>query len=163
MAPMLWRSNKKGDASIFRLIEAAAKNRSVPIFLLALAAPVWAQDLAFSASVDKTTVDAGNPVTLTLTLSGDISGVELPKIELPEGIGVAAQSQSTNFSLRAGAAQRSISLAYVLIPREPGMYRLGPFKVTHQKKEFQTEPIELTVKKPALPPSRLAPGERFTL
>lgn len=140
------------------------KNRTVPIVLLALAAPVWAQDLAFSASVDKTTVDAGSPVTLTLTLSGDITGIELPKIELPEGFSVAAQSQSTNFSLRAGAAQRAVSLAYVLIPREAGTFRLGPFKLTHQQKEFQTEPIEITITKPVLPPAnQQVPGKRFIL
>lgn len=146
-------------------MKAMVKNRTVPILLaLGLAAPVWAQELAFSAGVDKTTVDAGSPVTLTLTLSGDIAGVELPQIELPEGFSVAAQSQSTNFSLRAGAAQRSVSLAYVLIPRETGTFRLGPFNITHQKKEFQTEPIEITVKKSALPPAPLQPrGERFTL
>ena len=142
------------------------ENRNVSFFLVALGftALAFAQDLTFSAKVDKTTVDLGNPVTLTLTLSGDITGVALPEIKLPEGWTMAAQSRSTNFSIRAGAAERSVSLAYVLIPQQAGTFKLGPFKLSRRKEEFQTEPIEITVKKSALPPSRLRPqGERFTL
>ena len=132
--------------------------------MFSVAALASAQELTFSAKVDKTTVDLGDPVTLTLTLSGDIAGIELPQIQLPEGWTVAARSQSTNFSLRAGAAERSMSLAYVLIPQQAGTFQLGPFKISRHKEKFQTEPIEITVKKPALPPSQLrSHGERFTL
>ena len=129
-----------------------------------IAALAWAQDLTFSAKADKTTADLGEPITLTLTLTGDITGVELPQMQLPEGWAVAAQSQSTNFSIRAGATERSMNVVYVLIPQQAGTFQLGPFKVTRRKQEFQTEPIDVTVRKPALPPSQRQPhGERFTL
>ena len=120
-------------------------------------------DLAFSAKVDKTDVGVGSPVTLILTLTGDIGGVEFPKIELPEGHVIAAQSQSTNFAIRAGAMERSASLTYVIVPQQAGTFKIGPFTIRHQKKEFQTETIDITVKKPALPPNFKPQGERFTL
>ena len=122
------------------------------------------QDLVFSAKVDKTTVDLGTPVTLAITLSGDLSGVQLPAFEFPEGLMVAARSQSTSFSVRAGAAERATSLQYLLIPQRAGTFQLGPFTIEHHHKELKTEPIEITVKKSALPPSQLqSKGERFTL
>ena len=132
--------------------------------LLAIAAtPAAAQDLVFSANVDKTTVAAGEPITLTLTLSGDLEGLKLPAPTFPQEFAVGGQSQSTNFSMRAGAVERSMSLAYVLIPQREGTFKLGPFTVEHRKKEFQTAPIEITVKKSALPPKLQPQGERFTL
>ena len=128
-----------------------------------LTAPAFAQDVTFSVKVDKTTVKVGDPVTMTITLGGDISGIELPAFQFPEEFSVAARSQSTNFSLRAGAAERSISLSYVLVPQREGSFQLGPFHLEHHGKTDSTEPITLTVEKPALSPQPDRPVERFTL
>ncbi len=127
------------------------------------AVPVFAQDLNVSAEVDKTTVNAGEPVTLTLTLSGDLTDLKLPPPTFPQEFSVGGQSQSTNFSMRAGAVERSMRLTFVLIPQREGKFTLGPFTVEHHKKEFQTAAIEITVKKGALPPKPQPQGERFTL
>ena len=138
--------------------------RLVFLFTLGVSALAWAQDLTFSANVDKTSVDLGEPINLTLTLSGDLTGVEVPALTFPEGCAVAARSQSTNFSIRSGVMERSMNLLYVLVPQREGTFKLGPFAVTQEKKQFQTAPIEVTVKKAALPPTlKSAPGERFTL
>ena len=139
--------------------------RNVPIFVIAVvwATLVWAQDLSFSAKVDKTTVDVGEPVSLTVTLSGDVAGVTLPALGFPEEFSVAARSQSTNLSIRAGVSERSTSLLYVLIPQRAGTYRLGPFAISHDGREVQTEPIDITVNKPAVPPQLAPQGGRFTL
>ena len=130
-----------------------------------MAASAFAEDLTFSAQVDKTTVNINEPITLTLTLAGDLQGADLSEFKLPDGFVVAAQSQSTNFSIRSGATERSTNLVYVLVPQQAGTFRMGPFTIRQQKKEFQTEAIEITVKKsPLPPPSRLRPqGERYTL
>jgi len=125
---------------------------------------VFAQDLVCTAAVDKTSVNVGEPIKLTITLGGDLTGVKLPPLALPEGLVVAAQSQSTNFAIRGGAAERSMSLVYVIVPQRAGSFELGPFAVTHRRKEIKTDPITITVEKPAVPPSlKSAPGERFTL
>ena len=131
--------------------------------LMALAASSAAQDLTVSATVDKTTVAVGEPITLTLALSGDLEGLKLPTPTFPQEFAVAGKSQSTNFSMRAGVVERSMSLAYVLIPQREGAFTLGPFTVEHQKTELQTAPIEITVKKGAQPPKPQPQGERFTL
>lgn len=125
---------------------------------------VWAtQDLTVTATVDKTTVEVGEPISFTLTLSGDVSDVSLPPIQFPEGFAVAGRSQATNFSFRAGVMERSVSMLYVLIPQRAGTFQVGPFRMTHGHRELQTEPIDITVTKPALPPRLKQPAERFTL
>ena len=135
----------------------------VGLAVLGIAASARADELKFSAQASKTTVNVGEPITLTLTLSGDIVGAKLKELQLPEGFAVAAQSQQTNFTLDAGVMERSLGLVYVVVPQQAGTFKLGPFTVVHHKKEFQTEPIEVTVKKSALPSKFQPQGERFTL
>ena len=127
------------------------------------AADTWAQDLMFYAKVDKTAVNVGDPVNLTITLGGDLSGVQIPTFQFPEGCAVLARSQSTSFSIRAGAMERSTSLNFVLVPQQAGTFQLGPFTIQHHKKALQTEPIQISVKKPAVPPHLQSQGERFSL
>lgn len=135
--------------------------------LLGLMAPALAsaQDLTFSAKADKTTVNTGEPLTLTLTLAGDLEGAKLSELKLPEGFLIAAQSQATNFTVRGGATERSTNLTYVLVAQQAGTFQLGPFTVTQSKQEFQTQAIDITVNtSPLPPPSKLRPeGERYTL
>ena len=144
------------------------RRNSVSILLLAFMACAGATQpappsLSFSAKVDKTSVNVGDPLILTITLGGDISGVEIPVFEFPEGLTVASRSQSSNFSIRLGTVERSLTLAYVLIPQQGGTFQLGPFQITQKNQKFSTEPITVTVEKPAIPP-RLGPeGGRFTL
>lgn len=136
---------------------------TVWLLLWPLTASAWAQDLTFSAKVDKTSVEIGDPINLVLTFNGDVSGVELPPPQFPEEFVVAGRSQSTNFSIRAGAMERSTSLTFILIPQRAGTFQLGPFLIRRRKDEFKTEPIEVTVKKSVLPPRSQPQAERFTI
>lgn len=122
------------------------------------------EDVHFSVKVDKTAVPLGEPITLTLILQGDLSGVELVPPEFPDGVVVSGRSQSTNFAIRSGAVERSTSVAFVLIPQQVGTFRLGPFTLTRGEEVFQTETIEITVEKPSLPPPDLFfEGDGITL
>lgn len=123
----------------------------------------WTQDVAFSSTVDKTAVQVGDPITLTITLSGDASGVELPPPEFPEGFVVTGQSHTTNVSFRSGVAERVVSLVYVLVPQQPGTFKVGPFRFTRRGQEVSTEPIEITVTKRPSPPTLKPQGGRFLL
>ena len=123
----------------------------------------WAGELRISAAVDKTTVNVGEPLTLTLTVSGDIAGAKLRPPQWPEGFTVAAQSQQTNFSINAGVTERSTGLVYVLVAQKAGAFKLGPFTVVREQQTLDTEPIDVTVEKSALPPNLQPQGERFTL
>ena len=128
-----------------------------------LVGQVDAQELTFSAVVDKTAVKAGEAVTLTLTLSGDVGGIEVPAFEFPEGFSVTVRSQGSSFSLRGGTMERSLTLTYVFVPQREGTFQLGPFQIEHKGTTIPTEPITITVEKPSLPPLLSPQGGRITL
>ena len=152
-----------GAAPFFTPAALRRGSAAAVLLTVGLAALAWAQELQLSVTVDKTTVKLHEPVTLTLTATGEVSEADLSQLSFPEAFVVSARSQATNVSIRAGAVERSLAFSYVLIPQRDGTFQLGPFTIEHRQKTVQTEPIEITVEKPAVPP-RLAPqGERFTL
>lgn len=118
--------------------------------------------MQLSVQVDPTTVEVGEQLTLTITISGDIQRVELNPFTFPEAFRVAAQSRSTNLSMEFGQVRRSVSFVYALMALQPGTFELGPFAVHHQGKPLLTDPVEIVVQKPALPP-KLDPSQRFIL
>lgn len=128
----------------------------------AVPAPAWAQGVRISAQVDKTTVDVGAQLTLTITIEGDFAQANLKPLELPKVFQVVAQSRASNLSVEAGGVKRSVSLVYVLLPQETGTFKLGPFKIVHRGEPLLTDPIEITVNKPVLPP-HLSPQPRYIL
>lgn len=130
--------------------------------LTASAEAAAAPQVAIQAQVDKAAVELGQAVTLTITVEGEVSGATLKPPQFPKALAVVAQSRSTNVSLQAGSVRRSVSLVFVLQPVETGTFKLGPFELQQGKETAQTEPIELTVKRPILPPN-LGSGERLTL
>ena len=118
--------------------------------------------LRVTAQVDKTTVELGSQFTLTITLEGDVTNLDLQPFEFPKALRVVAQSRSSNLSMGSGEVKRSVSLTYLLIPQETGTFRLGPFQVLQKGKPVLTDPLDIVVKKPILPPGSPTP-QRFTL
>ena len=137
----------------------AALAAAVPALL---PSPAFAEGVKISAQVDKTTVNIGTQVTLTITVEGDLDHVNLKEWKFPDALPVVAQSRASNVTIGQGQVTKSVSLTFVLVPQEPGTYQLGPFEASHEQTDVKTQPIELTVKKPVVPPT--SPGtQRFIL
>ena len=119
--------------------------------------------LAVSASVDKTKLAIGEQVTLTITLGGDFANVTMDQRGLPPTLSVVAQSRSQNIRIAQGKVERSVSLVYLLVPREPGTFQLGPFYVRQGGTTYATDPLVIEVIRNALPPPSTEPVERFIL
>ncbi|MBI2884927.1 MAG: BatD family protein [Candidatus Omnitrophica bacterium] len=119
--------------------------------------------VAIAAAVDQARVNIGQPLTLTITVSGDLAGLKGgPEGELPQGFKLAASRRSTNVAIQGRVIQRSVSFISVLVPTAAGTFQLGPFRVVCQGRTISTDPIAIEVKKPILPPgSEAAP--RLTL
>src|SRR3989304_6153889 len=96
------------------------------VFFLSL--PLLAQDVSFSASVDKSTVALDDQFTLVLTLNGGGMGggknLKLP--ELGKFMIVSEPSQSSSVQIINGAVSSSVTYSYVLQPREAGKFTIGP-------------------------------------
>lgn len=121
-----------------------------------------AEELRIVAQTDKTQVDIGTAVTLTITIEGEAAKAELKPVEFPKPFVILAQQRASNVSIRAGQMSRSVSLIYLLAAQEAGTYALGPFQVVHDGKTYHTDPIEVIVSKPVLPPTT-EPQPRYDL
>lgn len=129
---------------------------------LLAASAAAADELSLTAKVDKQTVNLGDTFTLTLSLSGDIEGASLPPVALPDGLAIAARSEENQTVFSDGKPSRTVNLLFVIFAQRPGPYRLGPFAVKVKGQEHPTQPIDITVVKPAVPPGLPSSG-RITL
>lgn len=137
------------------------------LILVLLVNPVYAGEINFTASVDRTTVGLGEPFELTVTVSGvNISRVpqpQLPELAEFENLGVS-QSQSTSISIINGRVQQqtAVSFVYTLVPRKLGELTIGPCRMIYNNTEYTTEPIRITVvKSKTRSQPRTQPQSRF--
>lgn len=121
------------------------------------------QAVRISAQVDKTQVDLGARLTLTITLEGDLTKAELSPVEFPKAFQVIAQSRASNIELGMGNLKRSVSLMYILLAHTAGTFQLGPFQITYGGKPVLTDPIEIVVNTSRVPPPGLQEHRRYTL
>ena len=116
-----------------------------------------------SAVVDKVKVAVGEQLTLTITFSGDLNDVALDPRGVPPSFVVVAQSRSQNVRFMQGNVENSLSLSYVLVPREPGTFQLGPLRLHQGRTTFLTNTLTIDVIRSALPPPSSRPVERLTI
>lgn len=119
--------------------------------------------LTITAGVDRTQLTVGEQVTLTITLGGDLAGVELQDVVVPTALAVVAQSRSNSVRRLPGRTERSVMLVYLLVPREAGTFRLGPFHAGQGGKDYATEPISIEVVRSPLPPPSDQPVQRLMI
>ena len=141
----------------------------VALALVVLVPSAHAAELEFSASVEQTTVGLGEPFQLVLTVRGE-DMLSVPKPVLPplpdfDVIG-SSSSQSTNISIIGGQMrkQATVSFIYALSAKTLGASLIPPCKLTYQGREYQSQPIQITVVKAAqgqaapMPSPRGQPG-----
>jgi len=146
------------------VVAAARPSDAAPLVAQAGAAPhkLDEADLRIAAQVDRTTLDVGGRLTLTLIIEGNFSKGQLQPPEFPKAFQVIAQSRASNVSVQMGKVSRSVSLVYVLLAQEAGTFQLGPFTAIRQGQSTRTDPIDIVVNKPILPP-QLKESPRYTL
>ncbi|MGB9720370.1 MAG: BatD family protein [bacterium] len=113
---------------------------------------IFAGELNFTATVDRTTVGLGETFTLNVSVSGEnISGVPSPKLpDLPDfNVLGRSSSQSTNISFINGkmTQQTTITFIHTLSPKKMGKFTIGPCKIDYQGKTYETQSIEIEVVK----------------
>ncbi len=135
------------------------------IYLWIIPFILFAGELNFTATVDRTTVGLGETFTLNVSVNGEnISGVPAPKLpELPDfNVLGRSSSQSTNISFINGkmTQQTTITFIYTLSPKKIGRLTIGPCKIDYQGNTYETQSIDIEVVKGATqvpPPSTQSP------
>jgi hypothetical protein len=135
--------------------------KKIGSIFLAWCALVYAGELSFSASVNRTTVGTGEQLLLTVTVVGEnIGGVPSPHLpDLPDfDVGGRSSSQSTNIQFINGKVtqQQTITYVYTLYPKQTGEFTISACTIEFDGQTYKTQPIAITVIKgtaPSPPPS----------
>lgn len=116
--------------------------------------------LSVTASVDTYEVEVGDPVNLSVTITG--SGTSLPDPVLPDlsAFDVYSSGRNSSFSMINGAFSSTTELNYTLIPKRIGELVIGPITVRDKKQSASSNPINISVKKPGAATKGTQPADR---
>ena len=114
------------------------------ITLLALlGGSLFAQEVSFSAGVNKNPVGLNDHFSLTLTIKnadGNISAPDLSDFTLLYGPGSSTSIQYVN-----GKKSSTYSYTYTLSPKEPGDFIMGPFEARINGRIYKSNKINLKI------------------
>ncbi|HRH68930.1 MAG TPA: BatD family protein [Flavobacteriales bacterium] len=110
-----------------------------------------AQEIGFTAAVDRNSIAAGEYVKLTVTLTNSQEGFEAPSF----GGLVVVQGpfESSSFNYVNGRMSSSVGRTWMLTATAPGKYTIGAAKARVGGGIIQTEPIVIEVSKGAARPN----------
>jgi len=115
------------------------------LFILIVSTICYAEDITIAADVDKQEVALDDQITLTITVSGNVSNIPQPSIPDLKGFTSYSSGRSQNLSIINGQVSSSISFNYILVPNDTGDYTLGPFSINYQGKLYSAGPINIKV------------------
>ncbi len=122
------------------------------------AAATTAQDLNFTAAVDKNRLEMGDQLTLTLVVSGNVQKVPDPKIQNVGDFAIYASGRSQNITFSGGAVTATTQFNFVLVPKKTGTFTIGPAELEVGGKTLTTSPIAITVMPSGAIPKPAAPA-----
>ncbi|MCE2437875.1 MAG: protein BatD [Candidatus Latescibacteria bacterium] len=123
----------------------------VSVFVLLVACGVaLAESPRLRVSVDRSRVEVGEQVTLTVTLTagGDVPEPELPVPEAFDVIGRSSYtSQEINITNGRVVTTRNNSYVYTLKARREGSFVIGPAHVLHEGRRHESTKVRVNVTK----------------
>ncbi|MEK6732180.1 MAG: BatD family protein [Candidatus Omnitrophota bacterium] len=115
------------------------------LFFSFVAGISYADDITISADVDKQEASLDDQITLTITVSGNVSNIPQPDMPELKGFTAYSSGRSQNLSIINGQVSSSVSFTFILVPNSQGEYSLGPFSINYKGKAYSTELINIKV------------------
>ena len=121
--------------------------RYICAFLLffSITAVCHAEDITISADTDRQEVTLDGQVTLTITVSGNISNIPKPDIPDLKGFTSYSSGRSQNLSIINGQVSSSVIFTYILVPNSAGDYTVGPFSIDYKGNTYSAGAINIKV------------------
>lgn len=114
--------------------------------------PAFAQDAAFTASVDRNTLATSEQFQVTFALNGSSAGKDFRPPPLGNFLVLSGPNQSTSMQFINGSMSASVSFTYVLQPRTDGRLTIGPATIEYDGATLRSQPVTIVVTKAAAPP-----------
>ncbi len=104
-----------------------------------------AQNISFSAGVDKTQVTVNEQIVLTVQVSGNVQNIPLPKLPTLNNFNIYSSGRTQSFSFVNGQVSNTATFNYVLVPTASGQFTIDPVEITLDGKTYKTNPVTITV------------------
>ncbi len=117
--------------------------------------PAWA-NIRVRADISPHQAELGESLTLVIEVQGT-QDVEPPALSGLDAFDASYAGPSTQMSIVNNRYSASVRHRYTLRARQAGRFRLGPFRVEHQGREYQTETVEVEIRGGR--PARARPGQ----
>lgn len=112
-------------------------------------------DLKFESWLDKTKTVTGDPITLKVKVSGNgnLKLLNAPELNFPTGFEVYEPKLIDNSSVSLSGTSGNVQFEYLLIPRNPGEFKIGPIELSYfdlnskNYKQFKSEEYIVNVGK----------------
>ena len=132
------------------------------VLLLGLGvSPAWA-NIRVRADINPQQAELGESLTLVIEVQG-AQDVEPPALSGLDAFDASYVGPSTRMSIVNNRYSASVQHRYTLRARKEGRFTLGPFRVEHQGREYQTETVEVEIRagRPTSPDrgARARPGQ----
>jgi hypothetical protein len=115
----------------------------LPFLLLGLFGIVNGQEITFTATVDRNTIAAGDPVQFTITLTNAQGSFNAP--DLGGMVVLQGPFESTNVNFFNGRMIASVSRSWRITATSPGKYTIGSAKARVGGGVLETDPITIEV------------------
>ncbi len=128
------------------------------VLLLGLGGAPARADIQVRLEVTPRQAEPGEPLTLVIEVRG-VQNIEPPALSGMDGFDISYSGPSTQMSIVNNRYSASVRHRYTLRARQEGRFTLGPFRLEHQGREYQTGTVEVDIR-PGRPPGRPAsPGQ----
>jgi hypothetical protein len=121
------------------------------LLLLLCGSNASAQEISFTASVDRRAIAAGDQVKLTVSLTNSQERFTPP--DLGGMVVIGGPFENSSFNYINGRLSSSVSKTWVITATAPGKYTIGAAKVRVGGGMIQTDPITIEVTKGTAPPA----------
>jgi hypothetical protein len=117
--------------------------RQLAILFLVLPAMLAAQEITFTASVDRNQITVGDQVKLTVTLTNSREAFTAP--DLGGMVVVQGPFESSSFNYVNGRMSSTVSRTWVITAMKQGKFTIGPARARIGKAVIETDPITIEV------------------
>jgi len=118
---------------------------SLILFLTLLIAGAAAQDVRFSASVNKNVISDKDILVYTVTIEGVRDFPDVPPPESPDFVLISGPSQSSSIQIINGQMNASKTISWQIAPTRTGKLTINPVSIKYHGKTYSTEAVTVTV------------------
>ncbi|MBI4970951.1 MAG: protein BatD [Candidatus Omnitrophica bacterium] len=116
------------------------------VFLLIPAILAFAQEeVKVSTVFDKKTLEVNDQLNLTIKISGSRVNIQRPRIPVNESFDAFYSGRASRFIYQNGKQESVTEFRYTMIPKRPGVFKIGPIDIEVNDSTYRTEPVEIEV------------------